>query len=43
MKKETFDEFDGNYAPPKPGDLECLEKENADEKPTNQLHKSSAI
>lgn len=43
MKKETFDEFDGNYAPPEPGDLESLEEEDADEKPANQLHKSSAI
>lgn len=31
MKKKTFDEFEGNYAPPEPGDLESLEEENADE------------
>lgn len=43
MKTETFDEFDGNYAPPEPGDLESLEEEFADEQPVNQLHKSSAI
>lgn len=43
MKKETFDDFDGNYAPPEPGDLEGLEEDEADEKPANQLHKSSAL